>query len=262
MIPDTTARSLLDLFSLKGRTVLVTGGAKGIGRGIALRVAEAGANVVVVDVDEPAAMETLGGVAAKGARGKYVGADLANVADVRQAVNDAVSAFGRLDVVVNNAGIFPMKPALELDEALWDRVIDVNLKGTFFLSQAAAHAMKRGGSIVNIASIDAFHPSGNLAHYDASKGALTMLTKSLALEWSKLNVRVNAVAPGGIKTPGADAVMKGASDAALAAFAQRVPLGRMGAPDDIALATLFLASDASSYVTGHTLIVDGGVLLV
>ncbi len=281
MIPTTDKRSLIDLFQLNGRTALVTGGAKGIGRGIALRLAEAGADVAIVDVDEPAAVATVADIQKLGRKSRFIRADLTSAQDAKAAVKATWDVFGRLDIVVNNAGIFPMVPALQLDEATWDRTIDINLKGAFFVSQAAAGYMTGtvggnaksgvpGGSIVNIASIDAFHPSGNLAHYDASKGAMLMMTRSLAVEWAKQNVRVNGVAPGGIRTPGADAVMAaiakatGAADASgfVKGFEQRVPLGRMGVPDDIALATLFLASDASSYVTGQTLVVDGGVLLV
>jgi 2-deoxy-D-gluconate 3-dehydrogenase len=269
MIPTTDQRSLADLFSLQGKVALVTGGAKGIGRGIAVRLAEAGADVAVVDIDEAAAAETVAEIQKKGRKGRFVRADLSRAEDAKGAVKTVVGAFGRIDIAVNNAGIFPMRPALDLDEATWDRVIDLNLKGAFFIAQAAAAAMPGGGSVVNIASIDAYHPSGNLAHYDASKGGMVMMTRSLAVEWAKRNIRVNGVAPGGIKTPGAAATMQtmatamGADlDSALAGFAQLVPLGRMGVPDDIALATLFLASDASSYVTGQTLVVDGGVLLV
>lgn len=271
MIPTTEARSLTDIFSLNGRVALVTGGAKGIGKGIARRLAEAGADVAIVDVDEAAAIAAVKEIQALGRKSRFVPADLTRAEDAKNAVKATVSAFARIDVIVNNAGVFPMKAALDLDETTWDRTLDINLKGAFFVAQAAAQAMKdagRGGSIVNIASIDAFHPSGNLTHYDASKGGMVMLTKSLAVEWAKLNIRVNGVAPGGIKTPGVDEVMgkmakaMGADvNAALAGFAQRVPLGRMGVPDDIALATLFLASDASFYVTGETLVVDGGVLL-
>lgn len=264
----TEGRSLDNVFSLDGRVAFVTGGAQGIGRGVALRLAEAGADVAIADVDEGAAADTLAALARLGGKARFFHADLASATQARDAVGATVSIFGRIDVVVNNAGIFPMTPALELDEATWDRVLDINLKGAFFVAQAAARAMPQGGSIVNVASIDAFRPTGNLAHYDASKGALVMLTKSLASEWAKRNVRVNCVAPGGVTTPGATQTMKtmskslGADVSKLVeGFAQRVPLGRMGTPDDIALATLFLASDASSYVTGETIIVDGGVLL-
>jgi 2-deoxy-D-gluconate 3-dehydrogenase len=250
MIPTTEKRALADVFSLKGKVALITGGAKGIGQGIAFRLAEAGADVAVVDLDEAAAVATVKQVQAMGRTARFIGADLARAEDARAAVKSTVSAFGRLDVAVNNAGVFPMKPALELDEATWDRTVDINLKGAFFVAQAAAQAMKDGGAIVNIASIDAFHPTGNLAHYDASKGGLVMLTRSLAVEWATKNIRVNGIAPGGIKTPGAEQTMKAMTDGAdvaavLAAFSQSVPLGRMGIPDDIALATLFLACDAS-----------------
>ena len=187
-------------------------------------------------------------------------------------VQRAVDAFGSVDVLVNNAGIFPQAPALELSPALLDRVLRVNLRGLVLASLAVARRMVhqgRGGAIVNLASIDAFHPSmPGLVAYDTSKGGVLMFTRSLALELAPHGIRVNGVAPGGINTPGATGPLEGSGltpEQAAALRAQfvraKVPLGRMGEPDDIALATVFLASSAAAYVTGQTLVVDGGTLL-
>lgn len=274
-LPLTDSRSLTDLIRFPGKAVLVTGGAKGIGRGIALRFAEAGANVMIADFDEAAGVDAARACEQKGEAHKvgarFVRIDLAKVEDARSAVKATVNAFGRIDVAVNNAGVFPPQGALDIHEALWDRVVDVNLKGAFFVAQEAARFMvqaKSPGTIVNIASIDAFYPSGNLVHYDASKGGMVMMTKSLAKELTPLGIRVNAVAPGAITTPGADAVMDSFAKASgltgeqmKAGYNQKIPAKRMGLPDDIALATLFLASDLATYVTGQTLVVDGGLLL-
>ena len=258
------------LFDIRGKTALVTGAGQGIGEAIALRLAEAGASVAVVDVDGTTAKRTAGKIETSGGRARPIVANVADPAADRTAVRSAVEAFGRLDVLVNNAGIFPFSPVSETPPALWDRVLGVNLSGPFFLAQEAAKAMVtsgNGGSIVNIASVDAIRPTGNLAHYDASKGGLVMLTRSLALELGPKKIRVNAIAPGSIETPGAGAAM-GATVADAAklqelskAFLARIPLGRMGAPDEIARAVLFLASPAASYVTGATLVVDGGYLV-
>jgi NAD(P)-dependent dehydrogenase (short-subunit alcohol dehydrogenase family) len=180
-----------------------------------------------------------------------------------------------VDILVNNAGVFPFAPVLEVTEALWDRVLNVNLRGAFFCAQAAARQMAqagRGGRIINIASIDALHPTGALTHYDTSKGGMVMMTKSLAKELGPYGITVNAIAPGSIATPGAAAATASASAAStanlddggedlMAAFLARIPLGRVGQPDDIATAALFLASDAASYITGSLLVVDGGYLL-
>lgn len=275
-MPSTETRPLSDLFRFDGRAVLVTGAARGIGRGIALRFAEAGARVVIADMDEHAGAETARACEeAGGARhdvARFVRADLSQVEDARAAVRATIEAFGRIDVAINNAGIFPPTPALDIEEAAWDRVLDVNLKSAFFVAQEAARAMtqaRRGGAIVNVASIDAFHPSGNLAHYDASKAGMVMMTSSLARELTPLGVRVNGVAPGGVTTPGVQemqsrfaSAMGVSAEQMMAGYVQKIPAGRMGVPDDIATAVLFLASDAASYVTGQTLIVDGGLLLV
>lgn len=276
-LPTTSSRPLVDLFRFDNKAVLVTGGAKGIGLGIARRFAEAGASVMIADMDEAAgiAAVTACAAAAHGSAGgsaTFVRVDFAQgAAEAKKAVKATVDAFGALDVAVNNAGIFPPTPVLAIDEALWDKVLDVNLKAAFFVAQEAARAMvgaKRGGSIVNIASIDAFHPSGDLVHYDASKGGMVMMTRSMAKELTPLGIRVNGVAPGGVTTPGADLVMETFAQAAgttaeqmNAGYARKIPGGRMGVPDDIATTTLFLASDAAIYVTGQSLVVDGGLLL-
>jgi NAD(P)-dependent dehydrogenase (short-subunit alcohol dehydrogenase family) len=183
-------------------------------------------------------------------------------------VSSVVEALGRIDVLVNNAGVFPLAPALDLSEATWERVFGVNLKGAFFLAQTASQQMIRqgdGGAIVNIASLDALHPSGTLLPSDASKGGMIAMTRSLARELGPHRVRVNAVAPGVVQTPGEEAALRamsgGSAGQLKAQLVSHTPLGRLGSPDDVARAVLFLASAAADWITGTTLVVDGGALL-
>jgi len=270
----TAERSIRDLLDLSGGVAIVTGGAMGIGQGIAFRLAEAGASVVIADRDLEAAQRTADLISERGGRALALQVDVSAVADAQTLIQQTVDAFGQVDILVNNAGIFPFAPALEVSEELWDHVLAVNLKGAFFCAQAAARQMAAagmGGRIINIASIDALHPTGALTHYDTSKGGLVMMTKSLAKEFGAYGITANAIAPGSIATPGAAAATgatsqepagaKGGGEDLMAAFLARIPLGRVGQPDDIATAVLFLASDAASYVTGSLLVVDGGYLL-
>jgi 2-deoxy-D-gluconate 3-dehydrogenase len=259
-------------FSLKGKNAAVTGGAMGIGRGIVERLAEAGANVLIADMNGEAAAATAKEVTAKGG-GKAVGLQL-NCTD-SCAGDDIVAAvtkeFGPIDILVNNAGIYPQVPMLSMDEALWDKVQAVNLKGTAFIAKAVAAKMiaqGKPGKIVNIASIDGIHPSMvGLAAYDASKGGVIMFTKNFALEVAPHKINVNAIAPGGISTPGTAAPLAGSGmtkeemDAFMAGFTAKIPLARMGEPDDIAKVATFLASSASDYMTGEVVVCDGGFLL-
>jgi 2-dehydro-3-deoxy-D-gluconate 5-dehydrogenase len=266
----TDGGTISSWFDLRGKLAMVTGGGQGIGEAICLRLAEAGAAVAVVDLDAPTARRTTDRITKAGGRALAIVANVADASEDRAAVHTAVETFGRLDILVNNAGIFPFSPATETSADLWNRVLAVNLSGSFFLAQKAAKEMIRtgnDGAIINIASVDAIRPTGNLAHYDASKGGLVMLTRSLALELGPKKIRVNAIAPGSIDTPGASAAIgavlpAGVDPSELAkTFLARIPLGRTGAPDDIAAAVLFLASPAASYVTGATLVVDGGYLV-
>lgn len=258
-------------FTVAGKRVIVTGGAKGIGFGIARRFAEGGARVVIADLDEAGCAAAAGKLVGMPGEVVTVAADVGADDAPGELVGRAVEAFGGVDVLVNNAGIFPSTPALKMTREFYDRVMRVNLRALVFLSQEAAKQMiaqGTGGVIINIGSIDALHPSMvGLAAYDASKGGVAMFTRSFALEMAPNGVRVNAIHPGGVTTEGTSKPLEGSGMTAeqmrkfLEQFTAQVPLRRMGVPDDIATVTVFLASNAASYVTGAALIVDGGRLL-
>jgi 2-deoxy-D-gluconate 3-dehydrogenase len=267
---NVAKKTIAQLFDLSGKGAIVTGGGMGIGRAIVSRLAEAGAAVMIVDIDMDAASKVVQRVKEKGGKAEAIRADIRSLADAKKVAEATVKTFGTLDILVNNAGIYPISKALDTTEELWDRVLDINLKGTFFFSQAAAREMvkaKHGGRIINLASIDAVHPMGEVAHYNASKGGVMSLTKALALEWAPHGIIVNSIAPGSIWTSGSEKLRIEQEAAGkkpeemLKKFETRWPLGRPGEPDDIAKVALFYASDAVGYVTGTMLIVDGGYLL-
>ncbi len=266
-------KTIKELLDLSGKTAIVTGGAVGIGFGISLRLAEAGANILVADVNAENAEKAKKELVGNGRKAEAVRADVSNEEDVKKMVEKAVEVFGGVDILVNNAGIFPSVPVMSMTEADFEKVIAVNLKGVFLCTKKAAEQMiaqGRGGKIINITSIDALHPSTvGLAHYDASKHGVWGFTKNVALELAPHKIWVNAVAPGGIATPGVAAMQKQAPTGVgvdmkkmLEGFLAKIPMKRMGEPDDIGKVVLFLASDLSSYMTGSQIVVDGGVLLM
>jgi NAD(P)-dependent dehydrogenase (short-subunit alcohol dehydrogenase family) len=247
---------------LTGKTALITGAQQGIGRGIALAFAEAGADVAINWLDdETAAREVAAAVTGHNRRAVTIQADMAKLSDVREMVDAVVAEFGGIDILVNNAGVFPRVDFLTMTERDWDFVHDVNLKGSVFCAQAAAQAMvaaKRPGSIVNITSGAAFRGSPRGVHYVASKGGIVSMARQMALELAPHHIRVNAIAPGLTDTA---QPRYGSSEAEIAEMGAANPLGRIAQPEDIAQAALYLASDAASFVTGHTLHVNGGSYL-
>jgi len=256
-----------ELVSLRGRVAVVTGAGSGIGRACALRFAQAGASIVAGDVRGDAAEDTAARVRDAGGNAIAVAVDVRDDEQCRALASEAVAALGQIDIVVNGAGIFPPAPLFEMTVDAWDRVLDINARGTFLVSKACALHM-RGGAIINIASKSAMQPTVGLAHYAASKGAVVMLTKSLALELAPLRIRVNAVAPGAVDTEGAMAAAAAFAESAgvdlseiKKAYCARNPVGRECEPDEIARVALFLASPLSSYVNGETILTDGGHLL-
>lgn len=265
-------KTLNQLMSLSGKAAIVTGGGKGIGKGIAYRLAEAGAKVLIADLDEAAAQTTVQELTQQGWTAAFIPTDVASEQDVQQMIAGCRDQFGSVDILVNNAGIYPPVPVSQMSEDDFEKVIHINLRGAFLTTKYASEVMKqagKGGRIINITSVDALHPSMvGLAHYDASKHGLWGFTQSSALELAQDNIWVNAIAPGGIQTPGVESMQSAqptlsATDTAKAAqaFMAKIPMHRMGTPDEIGTVALFLASDLSSYMTGSQIVVDGGVLL-
>ena len=261
----------VDPFRVEGKNAIVTGGAMGIGLGIATSLVDAGANVLIVDLDGDAARTAANGLEGRGTKVAWMEIDLTRDHAGEEVVSRCVEEFGSIDVLVNNAGIYPQMPMLEMTPEVFDRVYTLNLKALAFACQAAAKAMVDtgdGGAIVNIGSIDSFHPSMvGLAAYDASKGGVLMFTKNLALELAPHGIRVNMIAPGGITTPGVSKPLQGSGmtpeqmEQMIATFTALIPLQRFGEPQEIGTAAVFLASPAASYITGTSLVVDGGRLL-
>ncbi len=251
------------LFSLEGKTALITGANTGLGQAIAIALAEAGADIVVAGRTDPA--DTAAAVRALGRSFTAVQADLESTAPVQQIVDSAVAVNGRLDILVNNAGIIARADSLDVTEQDWDRVMDTNLKSLFFLSQAAARHMRAnsgdsgsGGKIINVASLLSFQGGIRVPAYTASKSAVAGLTRALANEWAQYGICVNAIAPGYFDTNNTAALR--ADPVREPAILARIPAGRWGDPADLAGAAVFLASRASDYVHGVVLPVDGGWL--
>ncbi|MFG3452529.1 SDR family NAD(P)-dependent oxidoreductase [Stutzerimonas stutzeri] len=247
---------------LQNKVALVTGSSQGIGRGIAVRLAEEGADLVINGRhDDEEARKTLEQVRAHGRRACFIAADVGQVAECQRLVEEAIDKMGRLDILVNNAGVQRHSAFLDAGEADYDLVLNVNLRGPFFIAQAFARHLRdsgRGGRIINNSSVHEELPFPNFTGYCASKGGLKMLMRNLAIELAPLGITVNNVAPGAIETPINQSLMN--QPEKLASLLGNIPAGRLGKPRDVAGAVAFLASDEADYITGTTLIVDGGLI--
>jgi 2-deoxy-D-gluconate 3-dehydrogenase len=260
------------MLNLSGKTAIVTGGSVGIGSGIVCRLTEAGANVVIADKAEKDGLRAADKLASKGRKVTAIATDVSVEESVKKMVEATVKRYGAIDILVNNAGVYPEITLRQMSLSDFEKVIAVNLEGVFLCTKYVSEQMikqRKGGRIINITSIDALHPSSvGLAHYDASKHGVWGFTKNVALELAPYKIWVNAIAPGGILTPGVQKLQQsmpthGGVDAQkmLESLLERIPMKRLGEPDDIGKVALFLASDMASYMTGTQIIVDGGVLL-
>jgi len=244
---------------LEGKSALITGGAQGIGKEIALTLANEGADIIISDINLELAKETAAEIEKLGRKSIAVGGNVAAFDDCKKMIEESVNAFGKLDILVNNAGITRDGLLMRMKDADWDLVLDVNLKGTFNCIKAVARQMskQRYGKIVNIASVVGEMGNAGQANYSASKGGVIALTKTVAREFSSRSINVNAVAPGFIVTAMTDKL----SDAVKDGLTSQIPLGKLGYPKDVANAVLFLSSEESSYITGQTISVNGGMYM-
>lgn len=254
----------LSMFRLDDKVAVVTGAASGIGQGIAELFARVGAQVIVADINLQAALAVAEGIEGQGGKARAMLVDVSNEANVIEAFDQVIAQFGGLDILVNNAAIFPKRPFLEVETEFWDKLQSINLRGTFLCLREAIKHMKAfgGGSIVNISSVSSMQAVVyHNATYNASKAGVNALTRTTALEFAADGIRVNAVLPGGVPTAGAKAASLAIEIKGSMLGQGRIPLGGMGEPQDIAHAVLFFASPASRYITGQLLAVDGGFLV-
>lgn len=248
---------------LKDKTAIITGARRGMGRTHSIALAEEGAKVVVSDISLEDCQKVVDEIKSAGGEAIAVKCDVTKKQEVEKMVKDTLDKFGKIDILINNAGIAEFKAFLEMTEKEWDRTLDINLKGYFLCAQACAKEMakQKSGAIVNISSI-AMGQVGvgfsEIAHYCASKGGIAGMTEALAVELAPYNIRVNAIAPGIIETPMIDSIKQ--DPKTMEAMLARVPMGRVGKPEEVSNAVVFLASDKASYVTGSVIVVDGGYL--
>lgn len=254
--------SVMDKFSLKGYTSIVTGAATGLGKAMARALAEAGSNIVIADIDVDGAGKTAKEIRENGVEVLVVKCDVTNRDDCKNAVEKTIEAFGKIDVLINNAGICIHRNAEDMTWDEWHKVIDVNLNGVFNMAQAVGREMirQKSGSIINISSMSgiiANTPQGQCA-YNASKGGVIMLTKSLASEWVVHNIRVNTIAPGYMKTELTRLFFEQGDPEMIKKWMDFTPMGRAGTPDELGGLAVYLASPASSFATGSVFVIDGG----
>ena len=258
----------LKKYSLQGKIAIVTGGSRGIGKAIALGFALAGAKVVVTSRKIDDLKQTASEIQAAGAEAFPIAAHLGKMDSIKDVIETVIKKYGTIDILVNNAGTAPSAASvLEADERLWDSIIRLNLKGVYFMSQACANVMKEhgGGKIINIGSVNGFNPEPGASIYSISKAGVQMITKAFAVELAKMNIQVNSICPGPIATkllqahwahlPSEEAAKHSAN------LGNATMMGRLGDPDEVVGAAIYLASDASSFTTGAEIVVDGGMLL-
>ncbi|MGC8901659.1 MAG: SDR family NAD(P)-dependent oxidoreductase [bacterium] len=255
--------NVLNKFRLDGKVAIITGASRGIGEAIARAFASAGAKLVLSSRKQIELDQVAERIRAEGGEAYVVPAHAGKIEDIKSLVQKTVEHYGRIDILVNNAGTNPVfGPIINVDEKVWDKIFEVNLRGFFFLSKEVANIMseKGGGVIINMASVAGIKPGLGLGAYSISKAGVIMLTRVLAQEWAGMNIRVNAIAPGVIKTKFAEALYS--SPELTEEILRGISIKRLGEPEDIVGVALFLASEASAYITGETIVVDGGGIML